>query len=247
MQSRNSSVWGRPPTVPAWYPPNEMGPRCVGLGSYSARATRSGTGWLVLSAPPAWINPPNRLPPGRQLTRSAIRPILGVQTARHLRSLIGALLFPVALLAPSSALRAQEIATLADLQEHGAVVIRYESLKALMTGARVVTYLRRDRNIDRAWTNHPDGKFIAFWRRTGVASTGGQGEWRVDDRGPGLYCVAIIWQTGVDSHEERWCAAVYRLGDRYYAVRRRGTIPEPSAIADLIEIRPPIATAPMQP
>ena len=139
---------------------------------------------------------------------------------------------------------AEDPRTRADLLAAGARWIPAEPLRELMTGSRIVTY--DGTGLDRAWTNHADGEFVASVRRTSLGSGTGQGRWRITDAG--AYCVRIEWQWGVARHGERWCDKVYQVGERYYGLPHTDPVrPDHEVRARVIEIRKRIEQMPVQP
>lgn len=162
---------------------------------------------------------------------------------RLTRRLHRRLVLPVLLCGSAAATPAfgEPIGTLAELREAGGTPIEVPQLHELLSGSRITTFVTRDPGIDRSWTNHPDGRFLASWRRTGIVSIGGHGEWRIESRGgQSLYCVRIDWQPSGARRpwQEQWCATLYRLGDEHFGVRERLAGDDPAQAVMPIEIRP---------
>lgn len=86
-----------------------------------------------------------------------------------------------------------------------------EELQSLLPGTKA-TYVNQYGSV-HAWTNEPDGKFVAStvakkYNMTGAGSTG-HGSWRISD--DGKYCIEIDWKRDL----EKWCSFVWRTADGY--------------------------------
>jgi hypothetical protein len=108
---------------------------------------------------------------------------------------------------------AQEKLTLGDLEAKKAQRLSPSELQSLVPEANVLSIAGT--GSERHWKNHKDGTFVASSTNAGQVgvsiSVQGNGTWSLaEDR----YCVEIDWPGVV----ERWCRAIYRLGDTYYGV-----------------------------
>ncbi len=103
----------------------------------------------------------------------------------------------------------------ANVKAQNGAPLSLDELNALLSGAAMVSISTSGNT--RRWTNDTDGKLTATCVgcnfRAGGRSVTAPGTWRVDPNG--TYCVSIDWPSQV----ENWCRRLYKVGDKYYAVK----------------------------
>lgn len=108
--------------------------------------------------------------------------------------------------------------TLKEIQEKGAVRMTKEELLALIPGSTNTNPSFSSTNV-RRFEHKADGTVYASATGAFAGSGGrGSGTWSVNDEG--RYCVDLTWPGRSGMLPEKWCAAVYKLGDETYAISR---------------------------
>lgn len=98
-------------------------------------------------------------------------------------------------------------------EEPGARLGKAE-LASLLPGTKAVYVIKGGST--HAWTNEPDGKFVASSDAKTISGTGmgggytATGTWRISD--DGKYCIKIDWRR----YPESWCRSLYRTADGGY-------------------------------
>jgi hypothetical protein len=115
----------------------------------------------------------------------------------------------------SGAVDAQVI-TIEELKGMGPAKLEKSALDSMITGATTESISRAGNK--RSWDNMGGGRLVgrSYGGLQRASGTAGEGKWRIDD--DGKYCVDIAWTGNTYSGEEKWCAAVVKVGDDHYAV-----------------------------